>query len=356
MKKRKPRYTAQAGEEKVVGRVLFDTSVWMDLATEPREQGIIWVLEQALREKFVELILPETVVEEWNRNREKTLRKERERMTSALRSARWAVEQVGSKKDRRTLVRQLDDLRTKVPLLGRNLQSLVSRIDALFAQATVTPVSDSVKARAATRAMKHLAPCHDARRNSINDAILIEMYADALAAKDTRGKKYMFVTKNVADFSDGGNRKKPHADIAACFSRVKSQYYTTLRDALLAIDPTSVDEHDFLEESDEPRTQSEISEAEQDLFWKISYNRKANIVAKVQMGLMKVVAKAPKKWDLNVIDRASLKMVKESMKKIAAERGPGVKGPWTDFEWGMLNGKLSALRWVLGSEWDFLDT
>lgn len=34
--------------------------------------------------------------------------------------------------------------------------------------------------------------------------------------------------------------------------------------------------------------------------------------------------------------------------KRAEEEFPDEFGPWTDFEWGMLNGKLSAIRWVLG--------
>jgi hypothetical protein len=42
--------------------------------------------------------------------------------------------------------------------------------------------------------------------------------------------------------------------------------------------------------------------------------------------------------------------------RVQAKFGVDNLGPYSDFEWGMINGKLSTLRWVLGDEWDFLDT
>ena len=46
----------------------------------------------------------------------------------------------------------------------------------------------------------------------------------------------------------------------------------------------------------------------------------------------------------------------EARKEAEQRFGKETLGPWSDFEWGMLSGKLSALRWVLGDDWDNMDT
>jgi hypothetical protein len=54
----------------------------------------------------------------------------------------------------------------------------------IFAQTPVIEVSDAVKVRAAQRAIDKRAPFHR-QRNGIDDAILIETYADEIAANAT---------------------------------------------------------------------------------------------------------------------------------------------------------------------------
>jgi hypothetical protein len=91
------------------------------------------------------------------------------------------------------------------------------------------------------------------------------------------------------------------------------------------------------------RTVKAILQAESEFFDKVWYNRHQQFMERVRTG------KDETPNDIVKTARAAAKNVRTRYEK-------GDLGPWTDFEWGMLNGKLSALRWVLGDEWDFLDT
>jgi len=118
-----------------------------------------------------------------------------------------------------------------------------------------------VKVRAAQHAIEQRAPFHR-QRNGIGDAILIEVYADVVAAK-ARGTRFAFITHNIKDFSHpAANNKLPHPDIAACFSRVRSLYFITLGEALRRIQPEQfadlMIEQEWIEE---PRRLTEILEA-----------------------------------------------------------------------------------------------
>jgi pyrimidine deaminase RibD-like protein len=93
------------------------------------------------------------------------------------------------------------------------------------------------------------------------------------------------------------------------------------------------------------RNDKSILKANDEFFDKVWWNRHQIWLEKIKSG------EQPITKEENLI----LKKAKQAAKKIEDKYGKKNLG-WDDFEWGMINGKLSALRWVLGDEWDMLDT
>jgi hypothetical protein len=345
--------------------LLIDTCVWLDVAKDYQQQSILAALEELIRQGDIALILPRTIVNEFARNKARVIEDASRSLSSTLKRAKEAVEKFGDPRKKSTVLAQLNDVDYRLPTLGSAAVDTVGRIEKLFADTAVLEISDSVKLRAAQRAIDKRAPFHR-QRNGIDDAVLIEVYADAVAAKAAPGSRFAFVTHNIKDFSHpNASNKLPHPDIATCFSRVRSLYFITLGEALRRVRPEQfadlMIEQEWIEE---PRRLPEILNSIDELTTQVWYNRHKNLAWRIQRGHHKLVTRA--EWDakwkrfrgygqthtIDTVWKGALKAAKRAERKLGKDN----YGPWDDFEWGMINGKLSALRWVLGDEWDMLDT
>ena len=340
-------------------KILIDTCVWLDLAKDYQQQAILSALEDLIQQEEISLILPRTVVEEFNRNKARLIEETSRSLSSTFKRVKEAVEKFADPKHKTKMLSQLNEIDHRIPTLGDTATGTINRIEKLFARTPVLEISDAVKLRAAQRAIDNRAPFHR-QRNSMNDALLIEMYADA-AAKPSPRIRFAFITHNTKDFSHpNANTKLPHPNLAACFSRTKSLYFTTLGEALRRVQPEHfadlMIEHQWI---GEPRRLTEILNAMEELTTKVWYNWHQIYRQKIQRGKIKIVEKEafPVKDHLRrPIQRDVWEGALKAAAKVEKKYGLENLGPWDDFEWGMLNGKLSALRWTLGDEWDMLDT
>lgn len=340
--------------------ILVDTCVWLDTAKEPEQQQLLSVIESLIELAEIRLIVPSVVPAEFARNKERIVKESGRSLSSHLKRVKEAVRRFGDDSTMSVVLEHLNDVDYRIPQIGHEVNKSIERIEALLANAEVMDVDASIKARAADRAIEKRAPFHR-NKNSINDAILIEVYAD-VSRKPARGQRFAFVTHNTNDFSDpAGNNKSPHPDLASLFSPRRSLYFISLAEAVHRVRPDLVSDLmlEYEDWVDEPRSLAEILDATEELTDKIWYDRHQLLLQRIEDGRTAIVEKfdpGAAREGRDEITKEVLAGARKSAEKVAGRYGRENLGPWTKFEWGMLNGKLSALRWVLGDEWDMLDT
>lgn len=162
--------------------LLADTSVWLDLAQTINGQKLIVTVRVLAHERRLTLLVPQLVVEEFERNRERVEADMTRSVSGQLRRARDAIEQHGQGDGRQAALTELDNLAHRLPLINqmatRNFQDVR---DLLAKGRELAPTQDDYK-RVVRRGLEKCAPFHRGK-NSAADALLLEMYGTAVSGR-----------------------------------------------------------------------------------------------------------------------------------------------------------------------------
>ena len=340
-----------------VVHILVDTSVWLDLAKQGDGGKTVAIIREMLNQGKIQLIVPQLVMDEFERNRDRVKEAMTRSVSARFREVRKAIDEYGRGDRKQKVLEELDNLMHQVPIVNElATQTFDAIFDLLHLGKVIAPTSE-IKERVLERALTKRAPFHR-EKNSVADALLIEMYGNA-AKVATPTDRYCFITHNVKDFSAiDGDMRQPHEDFAEFFSAPYSRYFNSLQAALIAYFPSEFEDLDLnFDFYEEPRPLSEVLPYLNKLWDQIWYNRHKNLEYKIESGEHRLVNRyQPENFQTTTV-RSVWKTAQENARKIEEKYGLEELGPWDDFEWGMLNGKMSAIRWMLGEDWEStLDT
>lgn len=92
-------------------RMLVDTCVWLDVAKDPKQVAIVGVIEEMVKQKLIELIVPGIVLDEFRRNRERIANESAKSLATHIRLVKDALGKIGGDKRRmRVVLSHLDDV------------------------------------------------------------------------------------------------------------------------------------------------------------------------------------------------------------------------------------------------------
>jgi PIN domain len=203
----KPREKAK---EAIPPILLVDTCVWLDLAKDYRQKSLLQAMETLVKRETILLAVPQTVIAELTRNKDRIIKESSRSLSTALKRARETIDQFGNRRRKRSALNELDEIDRKVINLSDAAADIVNRVEALLKTADVIEITDAIKVLAANRGLEKKAPFHR-QRNSMGEAMIFECYCD-VAARAKSTLRTAFVKHNTNDFSHPTQDNRLEAD------------------------------------------------------------------------------------------------------------------------------------------------
>ena len=199
-------------------RVMIDTCIWLDLARNYRAAPLVRALYDMCDNAELEIIVPDIVKEEFERNKDRVLAEATKSVQSTLKTLKSALPTFldpVAQKDALDAIQGLD-----FTSATGGMPSILDQVEELMGHPENIEIESTIfqKARAANRALDKHAPCHQGK-NSVADAVLFEIYDELRNEPHRDHIAYVFATTNHKDFSElKGDNRAPHPDLKFAFN------------------------------------------------------------------------------------------------------------------------------------------
>ncbi|MGW8982429.1 PIN domain-containing protein [Streptomyces parvus] len=320
-------------------RLLIDTSVWLDIARRRDGQQIIVPIRVLSFQGKLDLLVPFIILDEFERNRPRAEAAATDSVRERFRLLKQDLKEYGDGEAQAWIA----EMAHQVPFISAQALQNFSEISELLSHGRRLEPGIKEHRAVVERALEKKAPFH-LNKNSVADALLMELFLTALAEPAGFSDCHVFATSNYQDFSAvNGDRRNPHPDFYSVFSDEQRVNYAYGVDGLVAVLAEKLgetyeelaEEVAFLDEP--PRSLAQILELHKELYDRIWYiHSKGSDTPDGQIN--------PK------YDEGLHKSIEQGRSRIEGKYEASSLLPEGDYEWGFLNGKMAALEWLLGDE------
>lgn len=244
----------------------LDTNTWIYLANGTEPVRLLTFIKQEADKGNIKIILPETIINEWNRNKDNAVKQGSiKHFNDIEKSLDRILKLLGDKGERDVFSFLLDEKDDKIYFkdfidnfkkkrieIEDAISENIKLIDDLFKHRStiVLAIKDEIFLKAGQFALDKKAPFKT--KNSFADALIVFSSIDYVKTNLIEGA--FFISYNTDDFCEKKEGKKYlHPDLQPDFANTKSKFYTIVGEALNTIekDIVSKEELEWIKEMQE---------------------------------------------------------------------------------------------------------
>jgi len=232
--------------------LIIDTCVWISFCE--KHVKILPKLLELIKKKKATLIVPEIVIQEWDRNKQnRVFNLKKNSFGSKLKNAKEICQYL-EEPEAETFKKTLESFQPKITELA---SKEIEEIDSLFRHSSTIklPITQGAKIQASELALDKKAPFH--KKNSMADALILLTAMDYISRKKL--KNCIFISENQEDFSSS-NKTEPHEDLQNLFKKNEVQYFINIGQAINQIEENLVS-HEKIKKIEEEQEVKAITES-----------------------------------------------------------------------------------------------